>query len=166
MLSHSSLLETIATKGSNLPEHSATQQEVQELSEQYAAIKDKAKVRLGLRNKLRMKSRVCGGVKRVLAAFQAAVRKAEDLVLVHQEYQRGLHMFEDWLEQEQSNLGLLSPLDGDVNTLEKTLKELHVSVVVEQRERLLSLYFFCLINVLFFFFSRCSSHVAPKATPC
>ncbi|MCJ8743979.1 hypothetical protein PDJAM_G00100910, partial [Pangasius djambal] len=99
VLSHSSLLETIATKGSNLPEHSATQQEVQELSEQYEAIKDKAK---------------------------AAVRKAEELVLVHQEYQRGLHMFEDWLEQEQSNLGLLSPLDGDVNTLEKTLKELHM----------------------------------------
>lgn len=37
-------------------------------------------------------------------------------------------MFEDWLEQEQSNLGLLSPLDGDVHTLEKTLEELHVSV--------------------------------------
>ncbi|KAF4071108.1 hypothetical protein AMELA_G00281340 [Ameiurus melas] len=99
VLSHTSLLETIATKGSNLPEHSATQQEVQKLSEQYGAIKDKAK---------------------------AAVGKAEELVLVHQEYQRGLHMFEDWLEQEQSNLGLLSPLDGDVSTLEKTLKELHM----------------------------------------
>lgn len=45
VLSHLSLLETIATKGSNLPEPSATQQEVQELSEQYSAIKDKAKVR-------------------------------------------------------------------------------------------------------------------------
>ncbi|TSR99415.1 Nesprin-1 [Bagarius yarrelli] len=98
VLSHSSLLQTIATKGSNLPEHSSTQQEVQQLSERYEAIKDKAK---------------------------AAVRKAEELVLVHQEYQRGLHMFEDWLEQEQSHLGLLSPLDGDVNMLEKTLKELH-----------------------------------------
>lgn len=62
------------------------------------------------------------------APFQAAVRKAEELVLVHQEYQRGLHMFEDWLEQKQSNLGLLSPLDGDVHTLEKTLAELHVSI--------------------------------------
>lgn len=127
VLSHTSLLETIATKGSNLPEHSATQQEVQKLSEQYGAIKDKAKV--CLRNELRMKIRVRFGVKRVLVAFQAAVGKAEELVLVHQEYQRGLHMFEDWLEQEQSNLGLLSPLDGDVNTLEKTLKDLHVSAV-------------------------------------
>ncbi|XP_060722109.1 nesprin-1 isoform X2 [Tachysurus vachellii] len=99
VLSHSSLLETIATKGSNLPEHSATQREVDELSTQYKTIKDKAK---------------------------AAVKKAEALVLVHQEYQRGLHMFEDWLEQEQSNLALLSPLDGDVNALEKTLKELHM----------------------------------------
>lgn len=61
--------------------------------------------------------------------IQAAVRKAEELVLVHQEYQRGLHMFEDWLEQEQSNLSLLSPLDGDLNTLETTLKDLHVSGV-------------------------------------
>lgn len=46
-MSHSSLLETIATKGSNIPEHSATQQEVHELSKQYGAIKDKAKVCLG-----------------------------------------------------------------------------------------------------------------------
>lgn len=125
VLSHSSLLETIATKGSNLPEHSATQQEVQELGERYEAIKDKAKVRL--RNKPRIKIGVRFGVKCVSMVFQAAVRKAEELVLVHQEYQRGLHMFEDWLEQEQSSLGLLSPLDGDMSTLEKTLKELHVS---------------------------------------
>ncbi|XP_062858462.1 nesprin-1 isoform X4 [Trichomycterus rosablanca] len=99
VLSHSSLLETIATKGSNMAEHLATQQEVHKLSERYEVTKDKAK---------------------------AAVSKAEELVLVHQEYQRGLHMFEDWLEQEQSSLALLSPLDGDVNTLEKTLKELQV----------------------------------------
>uniref|UniRef100_A0A8B9L0L9 Spectrin repeat containing, nuclear envelope 1a n=1 Tax=Astyanax mexicanus TaxID=7994 RepID=A0A8B9L0L9_ASTMX len=59
-----------------------------------------------------------------LRKAKAAVSKAEELVLVHQEYQRGLHMFEDWLEQEQSSLALLSPLDGDVDTLEKTLKEL------------------------------------------
>lgn len=45
-MSHLSLLETIATKGSNLPEHSSTQQEVHQLSEQYEDAKDKAKVRL------------------------------------------------------------------------------------------------------------------------
>uniref|UniRef100_A0A8B9L4Z7 Spectrin repeat containing, nuclear envelope 1a n=1 Tax=Astyanax mexicanus TaxID=7994 RepID=A0A8B9L4Z7_ASTMX len=97
VLSRSSPLDTIATKGSNMTEHSATQQEVHKLNERYEAVKAKAK---------------------------AAVSKAEELVLVHQEYQRGLHMFEDWLEQEQSSLALLSPLDGDVDTLEKTLKEL------------------------------------------
>uniref|UniRef100_A0AAR2ILP8 Spectrin repeat containing, nuclear envelope 1b n=1 Tax=Pygocentrus nattereri TaxID=42514 RepID=A0AAR2ILP8_PYGNA len=78
VLSRSSPLDTIATKGSNMAENSA------------------------------------------------AVNKAEELVLVHQEYQRGLHMFEDWLEQEQSNLALLSPLDGDLDTLGKTLKELQM----------------------------------------
>ncbi|XP_037393333.1 nesprin-1 isoform X3 [Pygocentrus nattereri] len=99
VLSRSSPLDTIATKGSNMAENSATQQEVHKLSERYEAIKAKAK---------------------------AAVNKAEELVLVHQEYQRGLHMFEDWLEQEQSNLALLSPLDGDLDTLGKTLKELQM----------------------------------------
>ncbi|XP_048062412.1 nesprin-1 isoform X1 [Megalobrama amblycephala] len=99
VLSHSSPLETIATKGSNMTEHTATQQEIQKLSERYTTIKDKAK---------------------------AAVSKAEELVLLHQEYQRGLHMFEDWLEQEQSSLALLSPLDEDVNALENTLKELQM----------------------------------------
>ncbi|XP_067272909.1 nesprin-1 isoform X4 [Pseudorasbora parva] len=99
VLSHSSPLETIATKGSNMTEHTATQQEIQKLSERYTTIKDKAK---------------------------AAVIKAEELVLLHQEYQRGLHMFEDWLEQEQSSLVLLSPLDEDVNALENTLKELQM----------------------------------------
>lgn len=126
-MSHSSLLETIATKGSNLPEHSATQQEVQQLSEQYEAIKDKAKVLYVYGNKLRTKNDTALRSNMCSCCFQAAVGKAEELVLVHQEYQRGLHMFEDWLEQEQSNLGLLSPLDGDVNTLDKTLKDLHVS---------------------------------------
>ncbi|XP_016311636.1 nesprin-1-like isoform X6 [Sinocyclocheilus anshuiensis] len=99
VLSHSSPLETIATKGSNMTEHTATQQDIQKLSERYTAIKDKAK---------------------------AAVSKAEELVLLHQEYQRGLHMFEDWLEQEQNSLVLLTPLDEDVNALENTLKELQM----------------------------------------
>uniref|UniRef100_A0A8C1U557 Spectrin repeat containing, nuclear envelope 1a n=1 Tax=Cyprinus carpio TaxID=7962 RepID=A0A8C1U557_CYPCA len=99
VLSHSSPLETIATKGSNVTEHAATQWEIQKVSERYTAIKVKAK---------------------------AAVSKAEELVLLHQEYQRGLHMFEDWLEQEQNSLTLLSPLDVDVNALENTLKELQM----------------------------------------
>lgn len=66
----------------------------------------------------------------IFSIFQAAVSKAEELVLLHQEYQRGLHMFEDWLEQEQSSLALLSPLDEDVNALENTLKELQVIITV------------------------------------
>uniref|UniRef100_A0A8C1T930 Spectrin repeat containing, nuclear envelope 1a n=1 Tax=Cyprinus carpio TaxID=7962 RepID=A0A8C1T930_CYPCA len=61
-----------------------------------------------------------------LGRAKAAVSKAEELVLLHQEYQRGLHMFEDWLEQEQNSLALLSPLDEDVNALENTLKELQM----------------------------------------
>lgn len=44
VLSHSSPLETIATKGSNMAEHCTTQQEVQQLQCRYNSIKDKAKV--------------------------------------------------------------------------------------------------------------------------
>ena len=53
--------------------------------------------------------------------------KAKQLVLVHQEYQRGLHVFEDWLEQEQATLGPLTHPEGDVETLESTLQQLQVS---------------------------------------
>lgn len=60
---------------------------------------------------------------------QAAVYKAKDLVLAHQEYQRGLHMFEDWLEQEQGTLGSLSHPEGDVDTHENTLQQIQVSTV-------------------------------------
>uniref|UniRef100_A0A8K9Y661 Spectrin repeat containing nuclear envelope protein 1 n=1 Tax=Oncorhynchus mykiss TaxID=8022 RepID=A0A8K9Y661_ONCMY len=52
--------------------------------------------------------------------------KAKDLVLAHQEYQRGLHMFEDWLEQEQGTLGSLSHPEGDVDTLENTLQQIQL----------------------------------------
>ncbi|KAJ8275253.1 hypothetical protein COCON_G00098780 [Conger conger] len=97
VLSHSSTLETIGMKGSNMAEHYVTQLEIQDLQERYSAIKDKAK---------------------------AVVCKAEELVLAHQEYQRGLHMFEDWLEQEQERLGCHSQLEGDVEALESTLQEL------------------------------------------
>lgn len=44
VLSHSSPLETIATKGSNMAEHCTTQQEVQQLQCRYNNLKDKAKV--------------------------------------------------------------------------------------------------------------------------
>uniref|UniRef100_A0A8C7M5B3 Spectrin repeat containing nuclear envelope protein 1 n=1 Tax=Oncorhynchus kisutch TaxID=8019 RepID=A0A8C7M5B3_ONCKI len=94
VLSHSSPLETIATKGSNMAEQYTTHQEVHSLQERYTAITDKA--------------------------------KAKDLVLAHQEYQRGLHMFEDWLEQEQGTLGSLSHPEGDVDTLENTLQQIQL----------------------------------------
>jgi len=44
VLSHSSPLETIATKGSNMAEHYTTQQEVQQLQCRYNTLKEKAKV--------------------------------------------------------------------------------------------------------------------------
>ncbi|XP_027140369.1 nesprin-1 isoform X4 [Larimichthys crocea] len=99
VLSHSSPLETIATKGSNMAEHYTTQQEVQQLQCRYNTLKEKAK---------------------------NAVSKAKGLVLVHQEYQRGLHVFEDWLEQEQATLASLSHPEGNVDTLEKTLLQLQL----------------------------------------
>uniref|UniRef100_A0A8C7FND7 Spectrin repeat containing nuclear envelope protein 1 n=1 Tax=Oncorhynchus kisutch TaxID=8019 RepID=A0A8C7FND7_ONCKI len=61
-----------------------------------------------------------------LGKTKAAVYKAKDLVLAHQEYQRGLHMFEDWLEQEQGTLGSLSHPEGDVDTLENTLQQIQL----------------------------------------
>ncbi|XP_039981880.1 nesprin-1-like isoform X3 [Xiphias gladius] len=99
VLSHNSPLETIATKGSNMAEHYTTQQEVQQLQCRYNTLKEKAK---------------------------NAVSKAKGLVLVHQEYQRGLHVFEDWLEQEQATLASLSHQEGNVDTLEKTLQQLQL----------------------------------------
>ncbi|RXM34940.1 Nesprin-1 [Acipenser ruthenus] len=97
VLSHNSLLETIDMKGSSMAQHYETQLEIQDLQERYSTVKDKAK---------------------------GSVVKAEELVLAHQEYQRGLHMFEDWLEQEQERLGCYSQIEGDVETLENTLQEL------------------------------------------
>ncbi len=106
--------------------------------------------------------------------FQAAVSKAEELVLLHQEYQRGLHMFEDWLEQEQNSLALLSPLNEDVNALENTLKELQVNmkqdffygfiiIIGKKYSALPNLYFLLFLsnNV-----SRCSSYIALKDITC
>lgn len=57
---------------------------------------------------------------------QRAVGKSEELVKAHQEYQRGLHAFEDWLELEQEKLGCYTQLEGDVDILEETLQKLQV----------------------------------------
>lgn len=57
---------------------------------------------------------------------QRAVGKAEELVKAHQEYQHGLHAFEDWLEQEQEKLGGYTELEGEVDLLEDTLQKLQV----------------------------------------
>lgn len=59
---------------------------------------------------------------------QSAVSKAKELVMVHQEYQRGLHVFEDWLEREQASLASLSHPEGNVDMLEKTLQQLQVDI--------------------------------------
>ncbi|CAB1447010.1 unnamed protein product, partial [Pleuronectes platessa] len=99
VLSHNSPLETIATKGSNMAEHYTTQQEVQQLQCRYSALKEKAK---------------------------NAVGKAKSLVLVHQEYQRELHVFEDWLEQEQASLASLTHREGNGDTIENTLQQLQL----------------------------------------
>lgn len=63
------------------------------------------------------------------SSVQNAVGKARGLVLVHQEYQRGLHLFEDWLEQEQASLASLSHPEGNVEVLEETLQQLQVDVL-------------------------------------
>ncbi|XP_045574102.1 nesprin-1 isoform X3 [Salmo salar] len=97
VLSHSSLLDTITMKGANMAEHYVTQLELQDLQERYNNVKDNAKSTMG---------------------------KAEELVQAHQEYQRGLHVFEVWLEQEQEKLGCYTQLEGDVETLEETLQKL------------------------------------------
>lgn len=47
-------------------------------------------------------------------------------MLDHQEYQRGLHVLEDWLEQEQEKLGCCSALEGDGEALENTLQQMQV----------------------------------------
>ncbi len=44
----------------------------------------------------------------------------------HEEYQRTLHEFKDWLEQQQERLSCYTQLEGDVETLEETLHKLQV----------------------------------------
>ena len=57
---------------------------------------------------------------------QCAVAKAEELVSAHQVYQCSLHEFKDWLEQQQERLSCYTQLEGDVETLEDTLRKLQV----------------------------------------
>ncbi|KAJ0008744.1 hypothetical protein NQD34_016159 [Periophthalmus magnuspinnatus] len=97
VLSHNALLETITAKSLSISENYVTQLELQDLQERYNTIKDNA---------------------------MKGVGKAEELVKAHQEYQRGLHAFEEWLEQEQEKLGCYMQLEGDVDMLEDTLQKL------------------------------------------
>ncbi|XP_056332551.1 nesprin-1-like isoform X4 [Danio aesculapii] len=97
VLSHSSVLDVISMKGSNMAEHYVTQLEIQDLQERYNIVKDKA---------------------------QCAVAKAEELVSAHQEYQHSLHEFKDWLEQQQERLSCYTQLEGDTEMLEDTLRKL------------------------------------------
>ncbi|XP_038195664.1 nesprin-1 isoform X2 [Arvicola amphibius] len=97
VLSHSSLLETIEVKGAGMTEHYVTQLELQDLQERHQAIKERAK---------------------------EAVTKLEKLVRLHQEYQRDLKTFENWLGQEQEKLDRCSALEGDSHTHETALRDL------------------------------------------
>ncbi|XP_068610253.1 nesprin-1 [Brachionichthys hirsutus] len=97
VLSHRSPLETIAIKGSSMSGRCSAQQEVQQLQARYSSLTERA---------------------------TNAVVQAKGLVLVHQEYQRGLHLFEDWLERQQASLASLSHPEGNEDVLEKTLQHL------------------------------------------
>lgn len=60
---------------------------------------------------------------------QEAVKKAEELLNLHQGYQRNLKAFETWLEEEQEKLSCLSHLEGDAQRQEATLRDLQVQCV-------------------------------------
>lgn len=53
----------------------------------------------------------------------------EKLVRLHQEYQRDLKTFENWLEQEQEKLDRCSALEGDSHTHETALRDLQVTLL-------------------------------------
>ncbi|XP_076155328.1 nesprin-1 isoform X4 [Alosa pseudoharengus] len=97
VLSHGSLLDTIAQKGAGMAEHCVTQMELQDLQERYSAVREKA---------------------------EHAVGRAEDLVHSHEEHRHCLQQFRAWLEQEQERLSAHTPLEGDVDSLENTLQKL------------------------------------------
>ncbi|XP_055471872.1 nesprin-1 isoform X4 [Psammomys obesus] len=97
VLSHSSLLETIEVKRAGMTEHYVTQLELQDLQERHQAIKERAK---------------------------EVVTKLEKLVRLHQEYQRDLKAFENWLGQEQEKLDRCAALEGGSHTHETALRDL------------------------------------------
>ncbi|XP_060687754.1 nesprin-1-like isoform X2 [Hemiscyllium ocellatum] len=95
--SHSRLLETIQAKGESMAQHYVSRLELQELQERFSNLSEKAK---------------------------EGTRKAEEQLLLHQEYQQALKSFEEWLEQEKESLCCCSHLGNDVETLESTLRDL------------------------------------------
>ncbi|KAM6459267.1 nesprin-1-like [Liasis olivaceus] len=97
IFSHSTLLETIEVKSTDMTEHYVTQLELQDLRERYQFLKDR---------------------------IMETITKAEEYVHLHQEYQRNLKAFEVWLEKEQEKLSCLSHLEGDTERYEATLQEL------------------------------------------
>ncbi|KAJ7342117.1 hypothetical protein JRQ81_009049, partial [Phrynocephalus forsythii] len=97
VFSHNTLLETIETKGLDMTEHYVTQLELQDLQERYQCLKDR---------------------------ITDTVTKAEEMVHLHQEYQRNLKTFESWLEKEKEKLNCLSHLEGDAERHEATLRNI------------------------------------------
>ncbi|PIO02913.1 hypothetical protein AB205_0113040, partial [Aquarana catesbeiana] len=97
VVSHGSLLDTIEKKGSSMTEHYVTQLELQDLQERYSALQKKTK---------------------------EAISKADKIVSDHQDYQKGLRTFDDWLQQEIEKLDCLELLDGNIEMYESTLREL------------------------------------------
>ncbi|KAH0622390.1 hypothetical protein JD844_024656, partial [Phrynosoma platyrhinos] len=61
-----------------------------------------------------------------LSKSKEAITKAEEMVHLHNEYQRNLKTLEIWLEKEQDKLHYLSHLEGDTERHEATLRELQV----------------------------------------
>lgn len=59
--------------------------------------------------------------------LQEAISKADKIVSDHQDYQKGLRTFDDWLQQEIEKLDCLELLDGNIEMYESTLQELQVS---------------------------------------
>lgn len=107
-----------------MAEHYVTQLEIQDLQERYNIVKNKAQVKfIPHWSPYRIFS-MCKCTHIFLP--QGAVAKAEELVSAHQEYQRCLHEFKDWLEQQQERLSCYTQLEGDVETLEDTLRKLQV----------------------------------------
>jgi len=109
-----------------MAEHYVTQLEIQDLQERYNIVKNKAQVLYNA--SLIGHHTEYSACADALTFFlpQCAVAKAEELVSGHQVYQSCLHEFKDWLEQQQERLSCYTQLEGDVETLEDTLRKLQV----------------------------------------